>query len=130
MVIEVLAIGDDGAILAIGPTVVQAQAAHDLIFEATGKRVRVVNMASLRPFDRAAVEDAARTGFVLTVEDHHPDTGLGGLATMVIADAGIATTIQRAGIDQWSMSGKPADIFAAYRIDATGIAERVITALR
>lgn len=127
---DVIREGDDGAILAIGPTVVQAQAAHDLIFEATGKRVRVVNMASLRPFDRAAVEDAARTGFVLTVEDHHPDTGLGGLATMVIADAGIATTIQRAGIDQWSMSGKPADIFAAYRIDAAGIADRVITALR
>jgi len=126
---DVIREGDDGAILAVGPTVVQAQAAHDAIFEQTGKRVRVVNMASLRPFDRQAIEDAGRTGYVLTVEDHHPDTGLGGLAALVIGEAGISTRIERAGIDQWSMSGKPADIFAAYRIDAAGITSRVVAAL-
>ena len=126
---DVIRDGDDGAILAVGPTVVQAQAAHDAIFEQTGKRVRVVNMASLRPFDRQAIEDAAATGYVLTVEDHHPDTGLGGLAGLVIGEAGISTRLERAGIDQWSMSGKPADIFAAYRIDAAGITARVVKAL-
>ena len=86
-------------------------------------------MASLRPFDRQAIEDAASTGYVLTVEDHHPDTGLGGLAGLVIGEAGISTRLERAGIDQWSMSGKPADIFAAYRIDAAGITARVVKAL-
>jgi transketolase len=126
---DIIRDGDDGAILAVGPTVVHAQAAHDAIFERTGKRLRVVNMASLRPFDRGAIEDAARTGYVLTVEDHHPDTGLGGLASMVIADAGITTQLERAGIDQWSMSGKPPSIFAAFRIDAAGITERVVASL-
>jgi len=127
---DIIREGDAAAILAVGPTVVQAQAAHDLVFERTGKRVRVVNMASLRPFDREAIIDAARTGYVLTVEDHHPDTGLGGLVSMVISDEGMTTRLERAGIDQWSMSGKPADIFAAYRIDAEGIAGRVVRALR
>ncbi len=126
---DIIREGDDGAILACGPTVVHAQNAHDAIFAKTGKRIRVVNMASLRPFDRQAIEDAARTGYVLTVEDHHPDTGLGGLAAMVIAEAGIATRIERAGIGQWSMSGKPPAIFAAFRIDAAGITERVVAAV-
>ena len=126
---DVLRDGDAGAILAIGPAVAHAVKAHDLVYDRLGKRVRVVNVASLRPFDGDAIAAAARTGYVLTVEDHHPDTGLGGLVAMHLADEGIATRLERAGVDQWSMSGTPADIHKAYRIDADGIAARVIRAL-
>mgnify|MGYP002630872822 CR=1 FL=1 len=125
---DVIRQGDDGAILAVGPTVIEAQKAHDLILQATGKRLRVVNMASLVPVDTQAILDAAATGFVLTVEDHNPNTGLGGLAANVIADAGVATRLVRTGIDQWPMSGKPADIFRGFGIDAQGIAAKVIAA--
>jgi transketolase len=126
---DVLREGDDGAILAVGMAVGHAVAAHDQIFEQTGKRVRVVNMASLRPVDRDAVVSAAGTGFILTVEDHHPDTGLGGVVALTLADEGIACRLRRAGIDQWPGSGKPADIHRFYKIDAAGIAGRVIAAL-
>ena len=126
---ELIRDGDDGAILAVGPMVLEAQQAHDLILQRTGKRIRVVNMASLRPFDRDAILAAATTGFVLTAEDHHPDTGLGGLVSMVLADAGIATRLERAGVDRWAMSGKPAEIRRAYRLDAEGLADRVVKAL-
>jgi len=120
--------GSDGAILAVGPLVLEATLAHDIIRERTGKSVRVVNMASLRPFDRDAILSAAETGYILTAEDHHPDTGLGGLVAMVIADAGASTQLERAGIDQWAMSGKPAEIRRAYRLDAESLAERAIAA--
>ena len=126
---DVLRQGTDGAIIACGPTVGPACEAHDLVFERTGRRVRVVNMASIEPVDSAAILAAAATGFVLTAEDHIPDTGLGGLVALVLADAGVATKLERAGVDRWSMSGKPADIFAAYRIDAAGLADRVVAAL-
>ena len=126
---DVLREGDDGTILAVGPTVAFAVKAHDLVFEAIGKRVRVVNMASLAPFDGSAIEAAAKTGYVLTAEDHHPDTGLGGLVAMHLADEGIATRLERAGVDQWSMSGPPPAIFKAFRLDAEGLAARVIRAL-
>ena len=66
---------------------------------------------------------------MLTAEDHHPDTGLGGLVAMELADAGIATRLRRAGVDQWPMSGKPKDIFKAFKLDAEGLAGRVIAAL-
>ena len=126
---DVIREGDDGAILAVGRIVGYAQAAHDLIFERTGKRIRVVNMASLRPFDADAIVSAAATGFVLTAEDHHPDTGLGGLVALALADAGVPTRLVRAGIDEWPGSGKPDDIFAAFKLDAEGLAGRVIDAL-
>lgn len=126
---DVLRDGDDGAILAVGPTVRFAVAAHDAIFGATGKRVRVVNMASLRPVDADAIRAAAGTGYILTCEDHHPDTGLGGIVAGVLADSAVAVKLERAGVDQWPMSGKPDDIFAAYRLDAAGLAASAIAAL-
>jgi len=126
---DVLRDGDDGAILVCGPIVVHAVAAHDLLLAETGKRVRVVNMASLRPYDADAIAAAAATGFVLTAEDHHPDTGLGGLVAMELADQGIATKLVRAGVNEWPMSGKPKDIFAAFGLDGRGLADRVKAAL-
>lgn len=126
---DVLRHGDAGAILACGPTVGPACEARRIVLERTGLRLRVVNMASIRPFDAQAILDAAATGWVLTAEDHFPDTGLGGLVALVLADAGVATRLERAGVDRWSMSGKPEDIFAAFRIDAAGLADRAIRAL-
>ena len=126
---DVIREGDDGAILAFGPMVYQAQVAHDLIAAQSGKRVRVVNMASLRPFDRQAILDAAATGYLLTAEDHNPDTGLGGLVALALADAGVACRLERAGVDCWPMSGTPTDLFAAYRLDAKGLTGRVLAAL-
>ncbi len=126
---DVLREGDAGAILACGPMVGYAVAAHDIVAERLGKRVRVVNMASLKPFDGDAIRAAAATGFVLTAEDHNPDTGLGGLVATFLADEGISTRLERGGIDQWGMSGKPLEIHAAFGLDAEGLARRVIRAL-
>ena len=126
---DVLREGDAGTILACGPMVGYAVDAHDLVAERLGKRVRVVNMASLAPFDGEAIRAAAGTGYVLTAEDHNPHTGLGGVVATFLADEGIATRLERAGIDQWAMSGKPAEIHAAYGLDGEGLAKRVIRAL-
>jgi len=126
---DIIRDGDDGAILAVGPVVGEAQQAHDLIYDRIGKRVRVVNMASLRPFDREAILAASDTGYILTAEDHHPDTGLGGLVSLALADAGRSTRLERAGVHEWPMSGKPAEIYSAFRLDAKGIADRVVRAL-
>jgi transketolase len=122
---DVVRSGNDGAILAVGPLVAEAVAARELVRARTGRTLRVVNMASLRPFDRQAILDAAATGFVLTAEDHHPDTGLGGIVTSCIADAGIATKIVRCGISEWPMSGKPSDVLRGFGIDASGLAARI-----
>ena len=126
---DVIREGDDAAILAVGPTVIHAQKAADWIAEHTDKRVRVLNMASLVPVDLEAILDATMTGLVLTVEDHNPDTGLGGIVANVIADHGIATRLIRTGVGQWPMSGKPADIFKAFLIDSAGITARLMAAL-
>ena len=122
-VADVLREGGDGAILAVGPTVHNAVAAHDLL-AAEGTKVTVVNMASLKPLDRDAVVRAAATGRVLTAEDHNASTGLGGAVANVLADEGIACRFARAGVTDFASSGKPVDLFRKAGLDAEGLAER------
>ena len=51
---------------------------------------RVVNMSTVNPLDEAAILDAAKTGAIVTVEEHSVRGGLGGAVAEVVAanDAG------------------------------------------
>ena len=120
---DVLREGGDGAIIACGPTVHPAVAAHDIL-ASQGKRVAVVNMASIRPLDRDAVIAAAATGRVLTAEDHNPSTGLGAAVATVLAEEGLACRFARAGVADFASSGKPADLYRANGLDGEGLARR------
>ena len=120
---DVLREGDDGAILAFGPSVAEAVAAHDVLAR-DGLKVRVVNMASLRPLDRDAVVAAAATGRILTAEDHHVDTGLGAKVAAVLAEEGLSVRFARAGVEGFCSSGKPADLYHVAGLDAEGLVER------
>jgi len=116
--------GNDGAILAYGPTVAAAVEAHDLL-AAEGVHVTVVNMASIKPLDRDAVVRAAATGRILTAEDHHAGTGLGSLVAQVLAEAGLSVRFSRAGVEGFSTSGKPADLYTMNGLDGKGLARRL-----
>jgi transketolase len=112
--------GAGGTIITYGALVPQALAACQQLLE-EGVEVGVLNMASLLPLDRQAVIEAARTGPVLTVEDHHVDTGLGAMIGLVLAEEGIAVPFRRLGVSRYGASGKPADLYADQGLDQAGI---------
>lgn len=113
--------GEKGTIVTYGAVTPQVMAAWQQLQE-EGIAVGVLNMGSLLPVDRSALVEAARTGPVLTVEDHHVDTGLGAMAGMILAEEGIATQFKRLGVSRYGSSGKPADLYASQGLDARGIA--------
>lgn len=81
---ETLVEGDDLAIIANGIMVHRAvEAAHAL--EAEGIRARVVNMSSISPLDETTILEAAKTGAIVTVEEHNIRGGLGGAVAEVVA---------------------------------------------
>ena len=121
---DVVRHGDDAAIIAIGPMLHEAIKAHDAL-KAKGIKVRVVNMASVVPIDRAAVVAAARTGIVVTAEDHNVNTGLGTLVSSVIAEAGVACRFRKCGVPHYGASGAPAELFKAYGLDAAALAAAI-----
>jgi transketolase len=119
---DVLREGDDGAILACGPLVQAAVEAHDQVLRESDRRIRVVNMASLRPIDREAVLAAAETGLVITAEDHHVDTGLGARVATILAEEGISVWFHRCGVDRYGASARPQDLYRAFNLDGPSLA--------
>lgn len=113
--------GADGTIVTYGALTPSAMEAWQKLQD-DGLSVGVLNMASIVPVDRKSVLDAAQIGPVLTVEDHHVDTGLGSIVGMILAEEGVAIPFKRLGVTRYGSSGKPADLYASQGLDALGIA--------
>ncbi|MCK6529459.1 transketolase [Myxococcota bacterium] len=120
--------GGAAAILACGPIVGEALAAREILAR-EGIQVEVWNHASVKPLDAEAVRAAARTGLVLTAEDHHVDTGLGSHVSNLVAEEGLPCRVVRAGVSGFCGSGKPSELYAAMGLDAEGLARRLRSAL-
>jgi transketolase len=77
--------GKDVAVLACGALVEMAVRASDTL-KKEGIDVRVLNMSSIKPFDRDAVlAAAAETRGIVTAEEHHLAGGLGGMVAELLA---------------------------------------------
>lgn len=114
--------GDDAAILATGSCVATALAAHEAL-RAAGIAARVLNVHTLKPLDRAAVERLAReTGRLVTVEEHFIDGGLGGAVAEVLAELGVGR-LRRVGVrDRFCTEVVPyPELLRIHGIDAAGV---------
>jgi transketolase len=114
--------GGDAAILATGGCVATALAAHDAL-RAAGIAARVLNVHTIKPLDRGAVERAAReTGRVVTVEEHFIDGGLGGAVAEILAELG-AGRLRRVGVrDRFCTEVVPyPELLRIHGIDAAGV---------
>jgi len=86
-----------------------------------GYSVGVLNMASLVPLDIESILEAAETGPLMTVEDHHVQTGLGASVAVVLMDRGKTCQLRRLGVHHYGASGKPAELYAAQGLDAASL---------
>ena len=119
--------GDDVTILATGHLVWEAiQAARQL--EEQGMTVDLIDIATIKPLDKEAVIASARkTGRVVVAEEHLIAGGLGEVVAGVLA-ATCPTPMRFVAIDdQFGQSGKPAELMAAYGLDAAHIVEAALS---
>ncbi len=119
----VLREGSDVAILATGASVTQALQAHDLL-KAQGVSARVLNMHSIKPIDRGAIEKAAdEIGRLVTVEEHFVNGGLGGAVAEVLAELGKGRLLRLGLKDEFVMEVAPyPDILKLVGLDAESVA--------
>ncbi len=114
--------GDDGAILCSGVVVQYAIEAAKAIEAETGKKVRVVDLYSIKPIDRAAVISAAKTGTVIVAQDHNVVGGLGSIVGTIIAEAGISTKYRVLGItDEFVPMAHATYLYDKFGFDTKGI---------
>lgn len=85
----------------------------------------VVNIHTIKPIDKELIIELAKThDTIVTCEEHSIIGGLGSAVAEVLAEAGTACKLVRVGVqDVFGESGKPAELFAKYKIDADAIVE-------
>ncbi len=120
--------GKDGAIVTTGGMVYRAVEAWRKLKE-RGIEVQVLNLSCLSDLDVEAILRAARTGRVITYEDHHVQTGLGCLVANVIAEQGLSVRFRKMGITRYGSSGKPEDLYRMQGLDVDSLVQAVLDEL-
>jgi len=114
--------GRDLTIVATGPSVAPAVAAHEAL-KADGISARVLNVHTIKPLDRDAILTAAReTTRLLTVEEHSIIGGLGGAVAEVLSQDGIGR-LKRLGVnDVFCTEVAPYfELLRLHGLDAAGV---------
>ena len=109
-------------LVAAGVTVPEALAAAEAL-DGEGIAVRVIDLYSVKPVDRETLRSAAEeTGCLMTVEDHHPEGGLGDAVAEAFADGRPVPRLVRLGVRTMPGSASPGEQLHAAGIDAESIA--------
>lgn len=122
--------GNDGAFLCSGVIVQYAIEASKIIFKETGKRIRVIDMYSIKPVDKEAVISASRTGNVIVAQDHNVYGGLGSIVGTVIAEEGLSTKFKICGInDEFVAMAHARYLYHHFGIDGEGLKNSMLEML-
>jgi len=124
-----LAEGKDVTILATGILVAEALRAHELL-DAAGISARVIDVYSIKPIDRAAIEQASReTGALVVGEEHLTDCGLGTRVAQVVAETH-PCPMEFVGLQTYAESGTPDQLLDKYGLRAANLVDAVRRVLR
>ncbi len=113
---------DQLTIVAAGVTLFEALKAQEQL-QSTGTPVRVIDLYSIVPIDRATLLESARAtnGKILTVEDHYAHGGLGDAVLNAVAGEGVR--VHKLAVREIPHSGKPDELVDRYGISARAIVE-------
>lgn len=127
---ELLADGEDVAILAYGPLLAQAWEAVQRL-QAAGRSVRLLNMRTLQPVDEEAIVAAAlETKLLVTVEDHFLTGGLYSIvAEVLLRNQLLAPVLPIAFPDRWFRAGLLHEVLVHESLTGSQIAAAVLARL-
>ena len=121
--------GEDVTVVATGLTVSMALEAAKLL-EAEGVSAEVVNIHTIKPLDGELIcRSAAKTGCVVTAEEHNVIGGLGSAVAEALSETR-PTPLLRVGMpDCWGESGPAAALLERYGLSPANIARQAGAAI-
>ncbi|WP_091509498.1 transketolase family protein [Flexibacter flexilis] len=113
--------GKDVSIFATGHLVWEAIKAGEML-EAEGIDAEIINIHTIKPLDAEAVlKSAAKTGCVVTAEEHQRHGGLGDSIAQLLA-LELPTPLEMVAVnDSFGESGTPDELMKKYGLDAENI---------
>ncbi len=123
---EKLRDGSDGVIFAVGLEVHEALEAARIL-EGEGISLAVVDARFVKPLDRdLLLEEATRTGWVITAEENVLQGGFGSAVLELLAEEKLQIPVLLVGLpDAFIEQGSQAELRALYRLDAAGLVDRI-----
>ena len=113
--------GHDVSIITCGHLVWEALQAAEAL-EAEGISAEVLNVATVKPLDEAAIlESLKKTGCAVVAEEHNAAGGLGEAVAGVAAAKCPTPIVFVNGGDKFGQSGTPAELMKAWGFDAAGL---------
>lgn len=116
--------GSDVTIVATGIMVSEAMAAADEL-AGCGIRAGVIDMHTIKPIDEDILVEAAKTGAVVTAEEHSVIGGLGGAVAEVLSRRNPVRMAMVGQQDTFGESGKPDELKEKYGMTAADIVKAV-----
>ena len=115
--------GGMGTIFALGSMTQKALAAAGIL-AGRGIDVSVWSVSCPLEVDRAALEEACASGYVLTVEDHHAGSGMGAIMALEMVRGGFSASVrfEAMGVTRYGDSGPAAEVYRAMGLSPEGIA--------
>ena len=114
--------GKDVSIITCGHLVWEALQAAEAL-EAEGISAEVLNVATVKPLDEAAIiASLKKTGCAVVAEEHNAFGGLGEAVASVVASKFPAPLEFVNGEDKFGQSGTPAELMKAWGFDAAHLA--------
>lgn len=116
--------GSDISIIATGHCMWEALKAAEQLEEELDLSVEVINIHTIKPLDEEAVlKSVAKTGKVVTAEEHQMNGGLGDSIAQLLARK-LPTPMEIVAVnDSFGESGKPEELFEKYGLGSKSIVE-------
>lgn len=117
--------GADVTMIATGLEVNEALEAAKML-EADGINAQVINMHTIKPLDvDLVVKAAAKTGKIVTIEEHSIIGGLGSAVAEVLAERQPAKLLRIGVEDRFGESGPALKLLEKFELDAAGIYKKI-----
>lgn len=116
--------GGHGVIVTCGSMVWRAVAAAGLLAR-QGVFVGVLNLCCPTHPDVVALAQAACTGLIVTYEDHHALTGIGGVVAGFLAESGLTCRFRRMGVTRIGKSDSPDALYRDQGLDIDSLVAQV-----
>ncbi|MFA4830643.1 MAG: transketolase [Patescibacteria group bacterium] len=118
---DVLRAGADITIAAMGSVASEALKAWVELKEC-GLSAEIVIVSSIKKFDSPLFDSIKKTKKIITVEDHNTLSGLGGQLARNLESGNICVEAYKMlGVEQYQLSGRADELYAAAGIDAAAI---------
>lgn len=128
---NVLKQGEDISIIATGAMVSVAMDAAAIVEQQTGLSVKVIDMRSIQPLDKDAIEQCRKSKLIVTVEEHYVSGGLGSAVADVLMEKPNTPQLLKLGIkDKYSIVGDYGFLKEQHRLNTDCITEDIINKLK